>query len=108
MTYPIGAFIAIAAILGRVEKYGLILFIPYFIDFILPLRKGLKVEAFAKVNKDGSFEPPYDRVYDSTHLAIFILKKIKVKVYEKDVVLLILGFEILLSIACIVLALSGW
>jgi UDP-N-acetylglucosamine--dolichyl-phosphate N-acetylglucosaminephosphotransferase len=103
MTYPIGAFIAVCAMLGRVEKYALILFIPYFLDFILPLRKGMKVEAFAKVNDDGSFEPPYQAVYDTTHIAIRVLKKLKKKVYEKDVVLLILGFELLLAVSCILL-----
>lgn len=103
MTYSIGAFIAICAILSRVEKYALILFIPYFFDFILPLRKKMKVEAFAKVNSDGSFEPPYKGIYDTTHLAIRILKKCKKKVYEEDVVLLILGGELVLAIICVLL-----
>lgn len=103
MTYPIGAFIAICAILSRVEKFALILFIPYFLDFILPLRKKMKVEAFAKVNPDGSFEPPYTKIYDITHLVIYILRKFRKKVYEKDVVLFILGFELLIAILCIVL-----
>lgn len=103
MTYPIGAFIGICALLGRVEKYGLLLFIPYLLDFLLPLRKKMKVEAFAKVNPDGSFEPPYKSIYDTTHLVILLLKKLKKKVYEKDVVLCILAFELLLAILCIVL-----
>ncbi len=105
MTYSIGAFIAICAILGRIEKYALLLFIPYYLDFILPLRKRMKVEAFARVNTDGSFEPPYDNIYDSTHLVIFLLKKFKKKVNEKDVVLTILSFEFLLAILCIIIAL---
>jgi len=104
MTYPIGAFIAICAILGMVEKFALVLFIPYYLDFLLPLRKKMKVEAFAKINSDGSFETPYDRIYDSTHLVIFLLKKFKKRVEEKDVVLTIFGFEILLAAFCIVVA----
>jgi UDP-N-acetylglucosamine--dolichyl-phosphate N-acetylglucosaminephosphotransferase len=103
MTYPIGAFLAVCAILGGVEKYALILFIPYFIDFMLPLRKKMKVEAFAKVNGDGSFEPPYEQVYDSTHAAIIILKKWKKKVYERDVVYLILFCEFILAAVCMLL-----
>jgi len=105
MTYPIGAFIAICAILGMVEKFALILFIPYYLDFLLPLRKRMKVEAFAKINSDGSFETPYDSIYDSTHLVIFVLKKFKNRVDEKDVVLTILGFEFLLAIFCTISAL---
>lgn len=103
MTYAIGAFIAVCAILSRVEKFALVLFIPYLFDFILPLRKRMKVEAFAKVNPDGSFEPPYKGIYDTTHLAIHILKTYKKKVYEKDVVLFILGFELILAVLCIIL-----
>ncbi len=101
MTYSLGAYIAICAMMGHVEKYALILFIPYYLDFLLPLRKRMKVEAFARVNSDGSFEPPYHEVYDSTHLAITVLKKIKRKVFERDVVLFILGGELVIGIASI-------
>jgi UDP-N-acetylglucosamine--dolichyl-phosphate N-acetylglucosaminephosphotransferase len=103
MTYTIGAYIAICAMVGQVEKYALILFIPYYMDFLLPLRKRMKVEAFAKVNGDGSFSQPYKKMYDSTHLAILVLKKIKSRVFERDVVMLIIGFELVLSIATILI-----
>ena len=101
LTYPIGAFIAICSILGMVEKFALLLFIPYYLDFLLPLRKRMKVEAFAKINGDGSIDAPYDRIYDSTHLVISILKRFKKKVVERDVVWTILGFEIVLGLFCI-------
>ncbi len=103
MTYPIGSYIAICAILGSVEKFALLLFIPYYLDFLLPLRKRMKVEAFAKVKADGSFDVPYDTIYDSTHLVIHLLKKFKKKVYEKNVVLTILSFELVLAFLCVFL-----
>ncbi len=103
LTYPIGAYLAICAILGHVERYALILFIPYYLDFLLPLRKGMRVEAFAKLNGDGSFEPPYKGIFDTTHLVIYMLRRIKKRVYEKDVVLFILGFELLLAALCIII-----
>jgi len=105
LTYSIGAFIASVAILGNAEKVALLLFLPYFLDFFLPLRAGLNVEAFAKPNADDSLEMPYGTgardIYDTAHLAIFLLKKAKNKVYERDVVLLIIGFEALLGILAI-------
>ena len=55
-----------------------------------------KVEAFAKVNEDGSLEQPYDKIYDLTHLAIAVLKRLKTKVYERDVVIFIFGIELFL------------
>lgn len=106
LTYSIGALIGGVAIMGRLEKIGLLLFIPYFLDFLLPLRRGLKVEAFARVNEDGSLDPPYAQCYDLTHGAIFVLKKVKKKVYERDVVCLLLGFESILAAAAWIWALK--
>jgi UDP-N-acetylglucosamine--dolichyl-phosphate N-acetylglucosaminephosphotransferase len=103
LTYPIGAYLAICAVLGHVVSYALILFIPYYLDFLLPLRKRMKVEAFAKINGEGGFEQPYKGIYDTTHLVIFLLRKIKRNVYERDVVLFILGFELLLAILCVII-----
>jgi UDP-N-acetylglucosamine--dolichyl-phosphate N-acetylglucosaminephosphotransferase len=101
LTYSVGAMIACVAILGNMERVALILFIPYFFDMLMFIRfrffGGMKnVEAFAKVGKDGSLEPPHDKTYDLTHLAIKILRKAKKKVYERDVVSLIFVFELVL------------
>ncbi len=98
LTYSVGALIACLAILGNMEKIAVLLFLPYYIDFLLPLRKKMKVEAFAKVNRDNSLELPYDKLYDLTHLVIYILKKIKKKVYEKDVVVSILVAEAIIAL----------
>ncbi|MBA7627294.1 Phospho-N-acetylmuramoyl-pentapeptide-transferase [subsurface metagenome] len=97
MTYSIGALIAVIAILGNIEKIAVLFFIPYIIETGLKLRGRLKKESFAKVNKDGSLEMPYEKIYGLEHLAIKILKKIKPnkKVYEKEVVFLIHGFQVL-------------
>jgi len=97
-TYMIGAIIACMAILGNMEKLALFLYIPYYIDFILPLRSRMKTEAFGKVNEDGTLDKPYEKICDTCHLMIVIIKKIKGKVYEKDVTISILIFEIILSI----------
>ena len=102
LTYSVGALIGCVALLGNMERIALILFIPFFLDFIFLLCKGFGAEAFARVNDDGSLALPYNTIRDTTHLAIFVLKKIKKKVYEKDIVLAILGFESLLAILGIV------
>ncbi|MCX8182323.1 MAG: hypothetical protein N3D12_04325 [Candidatus Methanomethyliaceae archaeon] len=102
-TYLVGAFIAVLVIFGNVEKLALILFIPYYLDFLLPLRKKMKVEAYAKVNSDGSLDLPYDGIYDVTHLVIKVLKSIKQKVYERDVVSTLLIFEVVISLFGIML-----
>ncbi len=109
LTYSVGALIAIIAILGNIEKIAVFFFIPYIIETGLKLRGKLKKESFSKVNEDGSLEMPYKKVYGLEHLAIYILKKIKPnkKVYEKEVVFIINGFQILIIILGLILFRKG-
>lgn len=103
LTYSVGAMVACIAILGNMEKAAVILFIPYFFDMLMFIRfrffeKRKDIEAFAKVGKDGALELPHEKIYDFTHLAIKVLKRFKKKVYERDVVMSIIGFETLLAV----------
>ena len=96
LTYSIGGMIAIIAILGNIEKIAVFFFIPYVLETILKARGKLIKQSFGKPNKDGSLEEPYNKIYGLEHLAIRILKYVKPnrKVYEKEVVWLINGFQI--------------
>jgi len=98
LTYAIGALIGIMAILGNFEKIALFVFIPYIIKTILKVRGKLTKHSFAKVSEGGDLELPYGKVYGMTHLSLFILKKFKNRVYEKDVVHLIFVFQILICV----------
>jgi|TARA_Y100000031_G_scaffold3442_1_gene4218 UDP-N-acetylglucosamine--dolichyl-phosphate N-acetylglucosaminephosphotransferase len=98
LTYSIGALIASIVILGNIEKIAVFFFIPYIIEVVLKLRGKLEKQSFAKLNKDGSLEMPYKKIYGLEHLAIYILKKFKKNVFEKEVVYLINGFQILIII----------
>ena len=73
---------------------------PYILEFFMKLRGGFEKYSFGKPNKDGSLEMPYEKIYGLEHLAIYLLKKLKPskKVYEKDVVYLIHGFQVFLII----------
>ncbi len=107
-TYSIGALIATLAILGNMETIAVWLFIPYFLEILLYFRARVidkmgDVQAFAKPNKDGSLEMPYKKVYDTTHFAIWFLKKVKGKVYERDVVLFLIAVQALIAISGVIL-----
>lgn len=109
-TYSIGSLIAAIAILGNMERLGVWLFSLYFIEGLLYLRarvidKAGDVQAFGNPNKDGSLEMPYEKLYDTTHFAIWFLKKMKKKVYEKDVVRFVLFVQFLVALSGIVLLL---
>ncbi len=105
LTWTIGALIAGMAILGNFQRIAVFVFIPYILETILKVRGRLVKQSFAKPNKDGSLEMPYKKIYGLEHLAVYLLKKIKPskKVYEKDVVYLIYGFQILIIILAFVL-----
>jgi len=89
LTYPLGGLIAIMAILGNFERIAVFFFIPYIAEFFLKARGNFKPQSFGKPGKDGSIELAYKKFYSLNHLAIWLLKKIKKKVYEKDVVRLV-------------------
>jgi UDP-N-acetylglucosamine--dolichyl-phosphate N-acetylglucosaminephosphotransferase len=96
LTYSVGALIAIMAILGNIEKIAVFFFIPYILETGLKVRGKLKKQSFAKTNEEGGLEIPYERFYGLEHVSIYLLKKIKNKVHERDVVYLINLFQILI------------
>ncbi len=98
LSYPLGGLIAVAAILGNMERIAVVLFLPYFIEFILKARGGFRKESFAKIRYDGGLDAPYPKIYGLEHLAIRILQQFKRRVSESNVVHLIFGFEIMLII----------
>ena len=95
LTYPIGALIAIIAIIGNMERIALILFIPYIVEFFIKAKYKFKTECFAEPQSDNSLE--IKKIGSLTHIIIKILKKIKSKVYENDVVLTLIIFELFLA-----------
>jgi len=101
LTYSVGAMAACVAILGDMEKIAVLLFLPYAFDFIIQAAGGFRREAFAKVIEDGSLEKPYKGIYHLTHLGIIVLKQLKGKVYERDVVLFLCGIEIAIAGLCV-------
>lgn len=100
-TYSVGALAACIAILGDMEKLAIILFLPYALDFVMQARCGFRMEAFARVNEDGSLEKPYKGIFHITHLAIIMLRLLKGKVYEREVVQLLIAIEIAIAITAI-------
>ncbi len=103
LTYAIGALIAVMAILGNFERIAVFAFIPYIIEMCLKVRGRLKKQSFGIPQKDGSLEQPYEKIYGLTHLSLAILKKLKRKVYEQDVVYLIWAFQIVVCLTAIII-----
>jgi UDP-N-acetylglucosamine--dolichyl-phosphate N-acetylglucosaminephosphotransferase len=96
LTYPLGATIAIVAILADLERFALILFFPYYIELIFKARGNFKPEWTGEVLKDGTLAVR-DRIFSVPHLAILVLRKIRGSAKENEVVILILALEMLVA-----------
>ncbi len=104
-TYTAGSLVATTAVLGNMEGAALILFIPYFLELGLYIRgklNGVEKESWG-IPRNGCLEPPYDKCYSMTHVAMKILKKLKGCAREPEVVALIAAFEVLLALIALIL-----
>lgn len=106
LTYGFGAYYASLVIIGNFEKFGVLLFTLYFIEFILFIR-GLKnniyKENFGKVREDGYLDPPYSKIYSLTHLAIYLQKRIRGRASEKGVVYFIATLQFLTGLIALII-----
>jgi len=88
LTYLAGGVLASMAILGNMEKAALIVSIPFFIEFVLKLRGGLKKQSYGTYF-NGRVKSFYRKIYSIPHL--FTTSG---KFSEKEVVLLVWGIEL--------------
>lgn len=72
-TYAVGTGLVAAMILGNMESFGVIVFLPWIIEFILHARKKFHVTDLGMLQKDGTFKPKYGKkVYSWTHFIMSI------------------------------------
>lgn len=94
LTYAVGSLIGIIAIWGNIEKFALLLFIPYFFELLLKLRGRLLKESFGQIQQDGTLRLRYDKLYGLEHVAIVVLEKFGVRTTEKNVVYSLYVFQL--------------
>ena len=104
-TYLFGAFFATISIIGDIELFSIIIFIPWFIEIILKLRGKLKVRSLGDLQKDGSLKMPYNKIYSWTHIFMYLPTLFKKRIKEWQVTicidLVVIIFCILAFIICI-------
>ncbi len=88
MDYTIGAVAASVAILGNIERFALVAFIPWFAEFLLKARSRFKAESFGIFQSDGTLKAPYEKIYSLTHA---VMKSGRFT--EKQVVSMLLALE---------------
>jgi UDP-N-acetylglucosamine--dolichyl-phosphate N-acetylglucosaminephosphotransferase len=110
LTYAVGAYYAGVVILGNFEKFGIALFMLYFVKagmyFVGAIRGVWRegVEDFGVPQPDGTIKSPLRGPYSLQHLAIEILERVRGRATEVGVVSLILALQAALSVLLLILA----
>lgn len=102
LTYLIGAVIVSTVVITNMEKIGIIIFTPWIIEALLKLRSKFQARSLGNLQKDGTLEPPYKKIYSWTHL----MMKIGINRERKITLNLILIEIILCSLTFITLYLT--
>ena len=102
-TYCVGGALIAIIIMGHAEAFGLIIFIPWIIEFFLHLRGKFKTTDLGIRQKDGTLKAPYGKkIYSLTHIAMNIRKS-----REMDVTLMLAAFEVLFVVLAFVIKAHG-
>jgi len=97
LTYLCGAAIFSAVVIGNMEKFGVIIFLPWTAEFFLKLRSKFSATSWGILQEDGTLEPQHDKIYSLTH--IFMRQGLN----EKQITYAIAGLELLICTFAIVL-----
>jgi UDP-N-acetylglucosamine--dolichyl-phosphate N-acetylglucosaminephosphotransferase len=98
MTLFVGATVACAAIIANLKSFGAVLFIPMIVEFFLKARGHFKGENYGTIEEDGTLS--YDGRIES--LAHVIMKRRRVN--ERQLVYILWGIEILVSVIVVAYA----
>ncbi len=96
-TYGVGAALLVIMALGNMEIFGIIVFMPWIIEFILHLRRKFQVTDLGKMNSDGTFAPPYGKkIYSWTHLIMNIKRcrewEVSLYMWVVEILFILLAF----------------
>ncbi len=102
-TYAVGATLVAIMVMGNEEAFGIIVFMPWIIEFFLHLRRKFRVTDLGIRRRDGAFSAPYGKkIYSLTHL-LMNMKKMK----EKEMVVYISAIEAFFVILAFLLKFIG-
>jgi UDP-N-acetylglucosamine--dolichyl-phosphate N-acetylglucosaminephosphotransferase len=94
LTYLLGAIVASSVIIGNMERTGIIVMLPFIVEFFLKARSRFKASCLGKLRKDGKLNPPYGKnMYSWTHI-IMNLKPLT----EKQVTIGLIGIQIFFAV----------
>ncbi len=101
LTYLCGAAMFAAIVIGNMEKFGVFIFAPWFIEFFLKLRSRYEAHSWGILQDDGTLQPQHDKNYSLTHPLM------RRGFTEKQITLTLAGVETLICVAGLLLFTAG-
>lgn len=89
LTYLCGAALFSSMVVGDMEKFGVFIFAPWFLEFGLKLRSGFRAHSWGILQSDGSLKPQHEKNYSLTHPLM------RRGFSEKKITLILVGVEVL-------------
>ncbi|MDY6769240.1 MAG: hypothetical protein SVW02_03990 [Candidatus Nanohaloarchaea archaeon] len=68
LTYAVGAAYVSAVVIGNIEAFGIIVFLPWIVEAFLKLRSRFNASSLGELQEDGTLKPQHDKVYSLTHV----------------------------------------
>lgn len=94
LTYCLGAVVVSGVIIGNMERAGIIIIFPFFIEFLLKLRSKFKASCLGILRKDGKLDPPYGKkIYSWSHIIMNLGK-----LTEKQVTMILILIQIIFGL----------
>ena len=95
LTFLIGASIVSAMVIGNMEKFAMLIFTPWIIEFFLKMRLKFKARSLGDLQLNGTLKAPYKKIYSWTHiwmrLGVNTEKKIALSMILLEIILIIIS-----------------
>ena len=93
LTYLLGSLVAAGVIIGDMQRAGLVVMLPFIIEFFLKARSKFQASSLGKLRNDGKLDPPYGKkIYSWTHV-LMNLDKLR----ERDVTIALISIQVLFA-----------
>jgi UDP-N-acetylglucosamine--dolichyl-phosphate N-acetylglucosaminephosphotransferase len=86
LNYTIGAVVASVTVVGNMEKFAILCFIPYIIEAFLKAASGFDAESYGILQVDGTVKPRKNEIRGLTHL---VMKLGNFKEWQVSLILII-------------------
>jgi UDP-N-acetylglucosamine--dolichyl-phosphate N-acetylglucosaminephosphotransferase len=98
LNYTIGEVAACVAIIGNMEKFSILCFIPYTLEAILKLLSKFEAENFGILQPDGTLKPRSEKIHGLTHIVMRMGRR-----KEWEVSMILISLEVVVCLLAFLL-----